>query len=364
MANNVGIATGTGATVATDQLVDESHVQLFKLLGGVEDGTERIGGDASFGLDVDVIRIASGLTIAVFASTALPVTDNSGSLTVDGSISIVPGTTVAVIGSGSFTVANGGTFLIQDSEKIADNAGFTDGATKLTPVGYAFDETAGTSLTENDLAAARIDSKRAQVYTLEDATTRGQRATVQPTGALVTAIITGTTVSIVGDRSHDDTDSGQPVKIGGKAQNAMPAAVANNDRAHIITDLYGRQLTSHIDPGMQIWKQVEGTTQATGSHIWLPTSGKKIAVTNYQIGTGGTTAGVMTIWFGAAADATYTQGTDQVVFRGEFAPSSTARPGVVMPLSAPIFAATADHILRVTTSAGITFYVTCYGYEF
>ena len=325
MANNVGISTGTGATVATDQLTDESHVQLFKLLGGVENGTERIPGDATFGLDIDITRIA-------------------------------PGQTVSVLGTG--------TFAVQDSEKVADNAGFTDGATKLTPVGYAFDEVAGTSLTENDLAAARIDSKRAQVFTLEDATTRGQRAAVQATGAVLAAILTGTTVSVVGDRSHDDTDSGQPVKVGGKAQNAIPTAVANNDRTHIITDLYGRQLISHIDPGMQVLRQVEGTTQATGSHIWLPTAGKRIAITSYQIGTGGTTAGVMTIWFGAAADATFSQGTDQTVFRGEFAPSTTARPGVVMSLAQPIYAVTADHILRVTTSAALSFYLVFYGYEF
>jgi len=325
MANNVGISTGTGATVATDQLTDESHVQLFKLLGGVENDTERIPGDATFGLDIDITRIA-------------------------------PGQTVSVLGTG--------TFAVQDSEKVADNAGFTDGATKLTPVGYAFDEVAGTSLTENDLAAARIDSKRAQVFTLEDATTRGQRAAVQATGAVLAAILTGTTVSVVGDRSHDDTDSGQPVKVGGKAQNAIPTAVANNDRTHIITDLYGRQLISHIDPGMQVLRQVEGTTQATGSHIWLPTAGKRIAITSYQIGTGGTTAGVMTIWFGAAADATYSQGTDQTVFRGEFAPSTTARPGVVMSLAQPIYAVTADHILRVTTSAALSFYLVFYGYEF
>jgi hypothetical protein len=39
---------------------------------------------------------------------------------------------------------------------------------------------------ENDGAAARIDSKRAQVGVLEDATTRGRRATVTAGGALLT----------------------------------------------------------------------------------------------------------------------------------------------------------------------------------
>lgn len=96
------------------------------------------------------------------SGVAVPITDNSGSVTVD----------------------NGGTFAVQDSEKIADNAGFTDGTTKLTPCGFIFDETAGTSLTENDIAAARVDSKRATVFVIEDETTRGRRATVTASNAL------------------------------------------------------------------------------------------------------------------------------------------------------------------------------------
>jgi hypothetical protein len=95
-------------------------------------------------------------------SGVMPVSDNSGSLTVD----------------------NGGTFAVQDSQKIADNAGFTDGTTPVNPVGYIFDEVAGTALTENDIGAARMDSKRAVVLTLEDASTRGQRATVSAAGAV------------------------------------------------------------------------------------------------------------------------------------------------------------------------------------
>jgi hypothetical protein len=63
-----------------------------------------------------------------------------------------------------------------------DNAGFTDGVTPVVPGGYILDDTAGTALTENDIAAARIDSKRAQAVVLEDATTRGQKAAVDSSG--------------------------------------------------------------------------------------------------------------------------------------------------------------------------------------
>ena len=93
---------------------------------------------------------------------AVPITDNGGSLTVD----------------------NAGTFAVQDSEKVADNAAFTDGTTKVQPAGFVFDEVAGTALTENDAAAARVDSKRAQVLVIEDETTRGRRVTVTAANAL------------------------------------------------------------------------------------------------------------------------------------------------------------------------------------
>lgn len=66
---------------------------------------------------------------------------------------------------------------------LVDNAGFTDGTSSLTVLGGYFDEVAGTGLTENDIAAVRIDSKRAMIGVLEDATTRGQRLAVSAAGA-------------------------------------------------------------------------------------------------------------------------------------------------------------------------------------
>lgn len=67
--------------------------------------------------------------------------------------------------------------------EVVDNSGFTDGTNVVIPAGFIFDETAGTALTENDAGAARMDSKRAQVFVQEDATTRGQRQSVDANGA-------------------------------------------------------------------------------------------------------------------------------------------------------------------------------------
>lgn len=84
----------------------------------------------------------------------------------------------------SIPVTNVGTFATQDSEKVADNAGFTDGSTKVLPVGFIFDDVAGTALTENDAAAARINANRAQVHIIEDGATRGRYATVNASNQL------------------------------------------------------------------------------------------------------------------------------------------------------------------------------------
>lgn len=109
-------------------------------------------------------KAMSGSTSVALASdqSALPITDNSGSLTVD----------------------NGGTFAVQDSQVIADNAGFTDGTSKVFMGGYILDETPGTALTENDAGAARMNANRAQVLVIEDDSTRGRRATVTAGNAL------------------------------------------------------------------------------------------------------------------------------------------------------------------------------------
>ena len=94
---------------------------------------------------------------------------------------------VTIIGAGS-VVTNAGVFAVQDSEKVADNAAFTDGTTKVQPAGFILDETAGsTPLTEDDAAAARVDIKRSQIHVIEDATVRGRRAEVFSSGAIRTA---------------------------------------------------------------------------------------------------------------------------------------------------------------------------------
>lgn len=114
---------------------------------------------------------------------------------------------------------------------------------------------------------------------------------------------------------------------------------------------------------VQVHKDAEYATAQTGVTIWQPASGKKFVVTDFTISSGGTTAGVVTIWQGATADTTFNAGVDPVIFKGEFAPSATAKPGAIKSFPVPFISSTVDHAIKVTTSAAMTLYVQINGYE-
>jgi hypothetical protein len=117
-------------------------------------------------------------------------------------------------------VSNAGTFAVQDSEKLTDNAVFSDGESKVMLAGYVFDETAGTALSENDAAAARLNANRAQVLVIEDDATRGRRASVTAANALkvdgstVTQPVSGTVTANAGGGTFTTQDSASQVDNG------------------------------------------------------------------------------------------------------------------------------------------------------
>jgi len=164
------------------------------------------------------VRGATVQRVTVATDDVVPVTDNSGSLTVDAPVgtpvfvrlsdgaSAISTLPVSLASVPSHAVTNAGTFAVQDSQVIADNAGFTDGTSKVFPAGFIYDEVAGTALTENDAAAARINANRAMVNCIEDGSTRARYATVTASNALkvdgsaVTQPVSGT-VSIASNSS-------------------------------------------------------------------------------------------------------------------------------------------------------------------
>lgn len=168
---------------------------------------------------------------------------------------------------------------------------------------------------------------------------------------------------VEGETAHDAADAGNPMKVGGVARTALPTAVAASDRVNASADVFGRALMAHATPDMQVSKAFNATTTQTGVAIWTPAGGKKVVVTSLVIGSYGTTAARVIIWFGGSADTTYTAGTDQPVVLASFAPSTSSKPGLVFAPFTPVFAVTADHVLRITTDAAISIDVTVHGYE-
>jgi hypothetical protein len=168
---------------------------------------------------------------------------------------------------------------------------------------------------------------------------------------------------VAGDIAHDAADSGNPVKIGMKVETTLPTSAADNDRTNAVGDRFGRQLVAALDPGMQLWKSANYTTTQTGAAIWDPTL-DRIGITSIVIGSYATTACRLILWIGANGDSTYSAGTDQLVFAGSFAPSSTSTPGAVLTPPVPVFTQSDDHELHITTSAGCSVDVTVYGFEY
>lgn len=244
----------------------------------------------------------------------------------------------------SHAVTNAGTFAVQESGSALTALQLIDDAVA----------TAGSAITAKGTAAAGTDGTNARILKTDSSGELQVDVLTMPT----------TTVTAAGDVAHDTADSGNPVKVGGKAVNTLPTAVANADRANLVTDLFGRLLTGTIDPAMAVHKSVNVTTTQTGSDVWSPTSGKKIAVTSVIVSSYGTTGCRALLWFGDNADTTYSAGTDQLLVPFSTVPSATIKPGIVYQPPTPVFCTTADRELHLTTDAGCSLDIVVEGYEF
>lgn len=102
-----------------------------------------------------------------------------------------------------------------------------------------------------NLKVAIIEDSVGSAIDSDDGTVAGGQGTVALTIGLTQVwdgsnwkrVSAATPMYVGGDVAHDAADGGSPVKVGAKAVNAEPAAVANADRANLITDLVGKLIT-------------------------------------------------------------------------------------------------------------------------
>ncbi len=108
-------------------------------------------------------------------------------------------------------------------------------------------------------------------------------------------------VTILGDgaggalaKPHDGADSGDPIKIGGRARSSEIAAVANNDRSDLLTDLVGKLIVlPYANPenfvSGCISSAMTGTTST--SLIAAPASGLRNYITQITVSNSHATVG-------------------------------------------------------------------------
>jgi hypothetical protein len=238
-------ALGTAGTASADVLSIQGIASMTPIQVGDNSGSLTVD-DGGTTLSVDdgggVLTVDGTVTVqdgggSLTVDGTVAVTDGGGSLTVDGTVTVIDGggsvtvdgivslaTGSAIIGRVGIDQTTPGTtnlvaLAANQSVNVTqfggvnlpiDNDAFVDGTTRLAMAGFVFDEVAGTSLTENDNGAARIDAKRAQVFTLEDATTRGQRQAVTADGAALVQVVVGTAggstpYSLIGTNSTNAT---------------------------------------------------------------------------------------------------------------------------------------------------------------
>jgi|GEM_PF-1743419 hypothetical protein len=320
--------TGTGDTgpkkvdTRTVGAGADEHRQVV-VLGSPTTASDVGGVTAANGLAVDVTRFPTGAKVQL--------TDGTDDATISVAGSRKP-LDIHVIDSAGAVVSS---FSGTGGTSATDDADFTRGTTVGTPIMAVYESAPG-SITDGDMGIIACDANgRPKVY------------------------LDGSSLDV----AHDAVDSGNPVKIGGKARTATPAAVANGDRVDASFTTLGQMQVALIDPGQQVQKSASYTATQTGTVLWDPTSGKKIAITSIVIASFGTTAGRVLLWAGANGDTVYTAGTDQLILPFSAAPSTTSKPGIVFTPPTPVYVTTADFELHVTTDAAISIDVNVYGFE-
>lgn len=244
-----------GATFRTDQLLTGQHVPYTKLMSGTADDTAVIPGDAT-----------NGLFVQVKTSAAIPVTDNSSSLTVDNA------------GTFATQAAQSGTWTVQPGNTANTTAWKVDGSAVTQPVSASALPLPTGAATETTLAA--LNTKTATAKT-SDYDTGAGTDTVPMMGIALPASggavqggtatnpvrtdPTGTTAQPITDNSGTLTvDSPQlPAALGQTTMSAsLPVALASNQSALPITDNSG-SLT--VDNGGTF--AVQATVAASATNI-------------------------------------------------------------------------------------------------
>lgn len=246
---------------------------------------------------------------------------------------------------GRLAIFDGGTSITVDATELTTLAGAVSGTEVQVDVVASLP--AGTNnIGDVDVAslpgtvASDITAIKTAVETIDNAIS-GTEMQVD--------VLTLPNAVVAGDVAHDSADSGNPIKVGGKAVNAEPTAVANGDRANFITDLAGKQI---VLPYANPENFVDGNGNSTGTGdtaiISAQGAGVRIYVTSLFVNNTSATDTYVTIKDGTTAKL--------------YIPAP-ANSGAIVPLPVPL-RLTANTALNFASGAGVTtMYVSAVGYK-
>ncbi len=278
-----------GAEFGVDEVAGGSgtvNIPYTKLMSGTDADAAVIPGDATNGLDVDVTRSALPTGAATSAKQDAEITSLAS---IDGKITAV-NTGAVVIASGSLT-ANAGTNLNTSALALEAGGNLAAAATSLA-VMDDWDETdrakvnlivgqagiaAGTGVDGVTVPRVTLATNVAlpagtngigKLTANSGVTIGAVEVAAAQTLATVTTVGTVTTLTTLtgGGIAHDSPDSGNPLKIGAKAESALSTAtmVADGDRTDMYADVDGVQIVKYGAPyGDLISERVSNTDGAT-----------------------------------------------------------------------------------------------------
>ena len=175
------------------------------------------------GTEATALRV----TIATDSTGVLSVDDNGGALTVDGTITANLGAT-----------DTGNLAAVKTAVEIIDNA--ISGSEMQVDIVASLP--AGTNAIGKLSANSGVDIGDVDILSIAAGDNNIGNVDI------VSLPASTNTIEVVGDVAHDAAAAGNPLRVGGYAVNAIPAAVANGDAANIITDLHGRSIVQPYAP--------------------------------------------------------------------------------------------------------------------
>jgi hypothetical protein len=165
-------------------------------------------------------------------------------------------------------------------------------------------------------------------------------------GGAVTVTGNSLQTAPVGAVAHDGADSGNPIKVGGRARSSEIAAISSNDRSDFITDLVGKQIVlPYANPenfvSGAISSAMTGTTST--SLIAAPAAGLRNYITQITVSNSHATVGTdVLIQDGSGGTTLYV------------IPAAAVYGGAVLTFPTPLrqpTTATAIYCANVTTGA-------------